>query len=68
MKKMFHFPKSHPLSTDYEKTSARVLTSSENLKALEEKERMKCEKENEKEKRKLERERKREEKLEMRRK
>ena len=58
LKKMFHFPKSHPLSTDYEKTSARVLTSSENMKALEEKE-------NEKEKRKLERERKREEKLEM---
>ena len=55
---MFHFPKSHSLSTDHEKTSARVLTSSENLKALEEKGRMKSEKENEKEKKKLEGERK----------
>ena len=33
LKKMFQFPKSYPLSTDNDKTSARVLTSRENLKA-----------------------------------
>ena len=50
-------------ASSYEKTSGKVLTSVEHRKCLEEKERLKKEKEAEKERKKRERERKKEERL-----
>ena len=60
-----HYPNSQPVRKGaYEKKSGKILTSSENRRQLEEKERIKAEKVAKKERKKLERERRKKEKME----